>query len=187
MDYDDLLRAARAGESWAGPALVTALMPMLLRYVAEIGGDLAPADQEAVVERAVLRSVDQLERYDARRASFPTWVRGALRYAVADHRRAGGSTEVLVGDLPDTVAPPPFEPRDDETDENLTWALLHLTMTDQVIIALRDFEGLTYAQCADRIGGGVSEGACRVRHHRALRRLRDVLATDPNYQHLLGD
>jgi RNA polymerase sigma factor (sigma-70 family) len=189
MDLDELLDAAREGESWAGLALVTQLMPTLLSYVKDIAGDLSTADQEDSIERAITRSIDSIERYDAQRASFPTWVRGYVRYAVADIRRAkGGDVALDEAHLPQWLEEVNSgEPSGDSSlPEGLTWPLLELPVTDQVIIALRDFEGLNYEQCARRIGGGVTEGACRVRHHRALGRLRAILEGDPTYQHLTG-
>jgi len=184
MDLEKLLTALRDGEDWAGPALVTLLMPMLLRYVEEIGSDMSQSEREEAVESAVLRSVDRIEQYNPDQASFPSWVRGFLRYAVADCRRKkGGIAEVPLDEALDLVSEDPAESVDtDEATHGLVWPLLQLDVTDQVIIALRDFEGLTYAQCAERIGGGVTEGACRVRHFRALKRLRDLLALDPKYQ-----
>lgn len=184
MDLEKLLAAVRDGESWAGPALVTLLMPMLLRYAEEIGNDLSSAEREEAVERAVIRSVDRIERYDPTRASFPSWVRGFLRFAVADCRREKGYiSEVPLDETVESESDSPaVVPDTEEATNGLTWPLLQLDVTDQVIIALRDFEGLTYAQCAERIGGGVTAGACRVRHFRAVKRLRNLLALDPDYQ-----
>jgi RNA polymerase sigma factor (sigma-70 family) len=188
MDVDELLKAAREGEGWAGLALVTLLMPTLLSYVHSIAEDLSTADQEDAVERAIVRSLQRIERYNPDRASFPTWVRGYVRYAIADIRRAkGGEVELDETHLPPWLEVGDGEPSDESSpSEGLTWPLLELPTTDQVIIALRDFEGLSYADCARRIGGDVTEGACRVRHHRALGRLQVLLESDPNYEHLTG-
>lgn len=188
MDLEELLKAARAGESWAGLALVTQLMPMLVKYVEGFASDLSQSEQEMAVETAILRSVKSIDRYDPERASFPTWVRGTVRFAVLDIRRKkDGITEVPLTavHLPTWLEAPPNLAPDGELSEGVTWSLLELSVTDQVIIALRDFEELSYSECAARIGGGVTAAACRVRHHRALGRLRDVLASDPNYKHLL--
>lgn len=189
MDLDELLEAAREGEGWAGLAIVTQLMPTLLRYAEGIASDLSSADHEEAVERAIIRSVDSIERFDPTRATFPTWVRGYVRYAISDIRRAKGGEVTL-----DEAELPPWMDEigsgapsgESSPPEGLTWPLLELPVTDQVIIALRDFEQLTYQQCAEHIGGGVTEGACRVRHHRALGRLRAILESDPTYQHLTG-
>lgn len=180
---DRLLAAARDGEDWAGPALVTFLLPMLMGYVKEIGSDLSPTDQELAVERAILRSVDRIERFDPSRSQFTTWVRGALRFAVLDIREKGGP--LLVDELPYWLETPSPEPSSDQaSQEVLSWSLLQLSVADQIIISLRDFENLTYEQCAERIGGGVSAGACRVRHFRALKRLKETLLTMPEFAHL---
>lgn len=183
---DNLLQAAREGEDWAGPSIVTLLMPMLVEYVKEVGRHLPSADQELAVEDAVLRSLKNLDRYDAERAQFTTWVRGYLRFAVADiTRKKGGAVEELRDEMPSWLESPlQSEPSDDTSSEGLTWALWDLSITDQVIIALRDFEGLNYSECASRIGGGVTEGACRVRHFRALERLGERLRASEEFSHL---
>jgi RNA polymerase sigma factor (sigma-70 family) len=153
------------------------LLPSLTAYVNEIGRDMSPAEREMIIEKAVLRAADRIDLYDSGRASFVGWVRGFVRYATADARRAkGGTVEILDGvshaEIVDNWAPPQEE---DDHASPLTWVLLELPLPDQVIIALRDFEGLNYRECAARIGGGVTEGACRVRHLRARRRLKSIL------------
>ena len=181
MDYDELVTAAKDGEAWAGPALVTVLLPMSMQYARSIGSDLGSADQEAVVETAILRAVERIDRFDSERATFPSWVRGFVRHAVADHRRAAGPEFVdLPPDLPEREVEP--TPAGDDlpgaVEQAVTLALLRLSLTDQVIITLRDFENLPYKECAERIGGGVTEGSCRVRHLRATRRLQAILESE---------
>ncbi len=188
MDYERLLGAARRGEAWSGTALVTVLMPMLIRYSEDVGSDLGPADRESAVETAVLKAVDRLERFDPSAGSFPAWVRGFLRHELATIRRTrGGIRPTDLNELAEalTVSSGTDSPENDR--HSLTSFLLELSLADQVIIALRDFEGLTYAQAAERIGGGVSEVACRVRHHRALARLKKLLLESTDYAHLLGE
>jgi|GEM_PF-4141024 len=188
MDVEDLLNAARAGEGWAGLALVTQLMPTLLDYADAIADDLPVGQREQAVEVAVLRSVRNLERFDPDRASFPTWVRGTLRFALADIRRQtdGGSAEVLIDSLPLWLEAPVGDSQDERVADELVWPLLKLSIADQVLIQLHHFEKLTFEECAKRIGD-VTTGACRVRYHRALKRLKAELATDPNFQHLAGE
>jgi RNA polymerase sigma factor (sigma-70 family) len=187
MDLDKLLRAAQLGERWAGPALVTLLMPTLIRYAEDIGEDLSSADREIAVEQAILRAVEKLERFDGTKATFPTWVRGFLRHSVLDIRRKVGSSSPIseLGNRSEQSRE--IENAETEVKSALTWSLLELSVTDQVIISLRDFEGLTYFQCAERIGGGVSESACRVRHHRALDRLETLLRSNPLYNKLFQE
>lgn len=184
---DPTVEAAQRGDDWAGPALVTLLLPTLMGYVKEIGRDLSTADQEQAIERAVLRSVDRIDQYDPSRAQFSTWVRGALRYAVLDIlREKGGTADELVAELPHWLEAPPGESSDGAPSEALTWSLLKLSVPDQIIISLRDFENLSYSEIAKRLGGGVTEGACRVRHHRALARLKTHLGSHPDYAAFAG-
>lgn len=188
MDIEELIAAVRSGEAWVGPALVTLLLPMLTSYAAEIGSDLSESDREQAIEKAVLRAVDRVEKYDSSKASFATWVRGFLRFTVADARRNRQGRHDVPLDMAGEVADSPSDLGAGDTESALTWPLLQLSVTDQVIIALRDFEELPYEACARRIGEGVSAGACRVRHLRALKRLRQILDNDPEFQHFLeGD
>jgi RNA polymerase sigma factor (sigma-70 family) len=186
MDDERLLDAVKRGEAWSGPAMVTALLPGLLGYAETIAGDMSPAAQEEAIERAVLKAVDRIDRFDPTKGTFPGWVRGFLRHEIGDLRRRGGTaTAEVVAAVPEdpSSSGDPSEASEQETHD-LTWALLRLSVSDQVIIALRDFEGLSYAQCAERIGGGVTDTACRVRHFRALRRLAQELEQDPTFEHL---
>jgi RNA polymerase sigma factor (sigma-70 family) len=191
MNVEVLVEAARRGDRWAGPALVTLITPMLATYAGELGPDLTTYERETAIETAVLRSVERLDRFDPERGTFPSWVRGFLRYAVSDVRRKKqGVSEQLVADIP--IGSVEDRESDVEVENSpaslLGWELLRLSVTDQVIIALRDFEQLSYESCAERIGGGVTAGACRVRHLRALRRLERLLQDNPVYQQLVqGD
>lgn len=175
MDGEDLLEAALHGQPWAGHAIVTVYAPALTHYANVTAPHLSQADREKAVESAITRAVRRIDSYNPHRATFATWLRPFVRHALADLNRTQGPSEPLPEQLPDTV-----DPTTEESPQAtaIRRALTRLSDTDQLIIALREYERLSYDHCADVIGG-VSAQACRVRHHRALRRLATLASQDP--------
>jgi RNA polymerase sigma factor (sigma-70 family) len=175
MDTDKLMEALKSGEPWAGPALVTIMGPMLMTHAARVGGDLGTADREEAVERALETAARKIDKYDETRGGPGAWLRPFVTYAVADIRRTKPNYAALEPEhIPEPTAEDETPPRPEA--ERIGWLVRELSETDQVILRLREVENLDYAQIAERIGG-VSEGACRVRHHRAVKRLA-ILARD---------
>jgi len=163
MDTDKLMEALKGGEPWAGPALVTVMGPMLMSHAQRVGADLGTADQEAAVERGLETAVRKIDRYDETRGGPGAWLRPFVTHAVADIRRAKPSPAALEPEnIPELPAEDEQPPRREA--ERIGWLVRELSETDQVILRLREVENLDYAQIAERIGG-VTEGACRVRHH----------------------
>jgi RNA polymerase sigma factor (sigma-70 family) len=182
MDIDKLMGALRSGEPWAGAALVTVMAPMLMSHAQRVGSDLGTTDQELAVERALETALRKIDRYDETRGGPGAWLRPFVTHAIADIRRSGPKRAVLE---PDVLVEPSIDdspPRAEAT--RLGWLVRELSDADQVILRLRDVENLDYAEIADRIGG-VTEGACRVRHHRAVRRLVALARASGDYEGLL--
>ena len=178
VDTEDLIAAIREGQPWASHALVTTVTPVLLGYASLVGGGVSQTDQEFTVEAAIMRGVERIDRYDPRRGSFAGWLRPFVRHALGDIRRRGATTEPLLTDVlePDSSSSQSTDP---EANKAVARAMQKLRSTDELILRLRESEGLSYEQCAERIGG-VTAGACRVRHHRALRRLSEYLSSEPS-------
>lgn len=171
IEPDEVIRALREGSRWANTAMVTVVSPVLLGYAASVAHDLSSTDHEIAVERAIRRGVAQIDRFDRSRGTFPAWLRPFVRNEINEMRRQRGSMmEPLRDDAQEAEQPPPPSPEKELAVAALKSALESLSDTDQLIILLRDYEQLDYDSCADRIGG-VSAAACRVRHHRAVRRL----------------
>ena len=181
MDLDELIEQLRRGEPQAGPFLISLLGPQLMAHARDLASDLSDTDREHICEFAVERAVRRIDAYDSERASFKAWVRGFVRYAVADWRRERGRTSSLdeAAELP-AVEPGSAEPDHPGRDEAIAEGLTRLQDTDQEIIRLRDVERLPYGAIAIRLG--VSEDGCRQRHLRALRRLRQIFDEDPGLQ-----
>jgi len=188
MDLAEIADAARRGEQWAGPALVTMVCPVLAGYAATIAPGLSDADRDQAIETAIVRALGRIDRYDSGRASFTTWVRPFVRHALADMRRSRPPQAQMPDDLP-TPTLDDTDPWPEDRPElvELASQLSSLSLTDQLMIQLRHGEGLSYKQIAERIGGGVNEGACRVRHHRAIQRLRENVRDHPDFAKYLEE
>lgn len=178
MDPDDIIRALRHGAKWGDQAMVTIVAPVLMGYAVSVAPDLSPTDREQAVETAILRGVSKLDQFDRRRGTFTGWLRPFVRNAINDIRRDQPGSPTL---LPDDIELPPEDvenPTAVAEAQAIRTALAALSDTDRLIITLRDYEHLDYESCAERIGG-VSAAACRVRHLRAVRRLRDAAKGQP--------
>lgn len=179
MDEDELLASLLEGNESAGAFLVSYYAPQLLGYAHVVGPDLSVADRELVCERAVEKAVRRIGRYDPEIASFGSWLRGFVRHEILNWRRGHlpvselneETTEAVdrdghsaaIGSLPDP--------------ETVVKRLIAgLSATDQIMIALRDLEGLPFGEIAARLDA--TESACRQRHHRALARLRAAVTQD---------
>jgi RNA polymerase sigma factor (sigma-70 family) len=188
VDVNQLVAQLRAGDDSAGAILVSVVLPRLLGYAAVSAPDMSIVDQELVVERAIEKAIEQLDRYDSTRGTFVGWVRGFVRYGIADwHREQPGYRKDLPEDLPDPTsdtdgAATPGSGGEDDTADARSAALASLVLTlsegDQLLVQLRFTEQLPHAVIADRLG--VSESACRKRLERVLKRLRDRATNDPD-------
>jgi RNA polymerase sigma-70 factor (ECF subfamily) len=186
MDIGRLIEQLKAGDDTAGPILVSILAPRLLGYAEMIANDLPLADREQAVEQAIETAIRRIDRYDPNRGTFPGWVRAFVRHAVGDWRRRHPTG--APGQLDErTDAAAPEDNTEEEPDDPASAALTALVFTapeaDQLILRLRYEENLLHAQIAERLG--VSETACRKRLERALARLRNRAAEDPDLNRYL--
>jgi RNA polymerase sigma-70 factor (ECF subfamily) len=181
MDIGRLIEQLKTGDDTAGPVLVSILAPRLLGYAEMIANDLPLADREQAVEEAIETAVRRIDQYDPNKGTFPGWVRAFVRHAVGDWRRhhpTGAPTQLEER----TAAAVLEDDTEEEHDNPALAALTALVFTapeaDQLILRLRYEENLLHAQIAERLG--VSEPACRKRLERALERLRNRAAEDPD-------
>jgi RNA polymerase sigma factor (sigma-70 family) len=178
MDDDELIHAARAGQDYAGPFLVSLYAPQLLGHVRNMAGDLGDEACELICENAVELALRRIDKFDPERGSFLTWARSIVKYAALDYRRSDERLRGL-GDL-DPVDEP-LEPRRDVPDSvraALVQALQTLNPGDQAILALIDVQGLTSHAAATHLN--ISSDAARQRHSRARRRLAAAARNDQN-------
>lgn len=189
MSDDDLIQAAREGRDYAGPFLVSMFGPALLGYCKSIASDLSDTDCERVVELAIEKAVRKIDAFDPTRGKFEAWLRTFVLHATQDWRR--GSQRLLSLDaengsgrsLADTIASDPVidqaggNGRLEPASQALRDLIPKLNLPDQVIIGLRDIESRSTKEVAALLD--ISQTACRQRHHRARRRLKQLLEADP--------
>ncbi len=106
------------------------------------------------------------------------WLLGVCRRTLADERRAAGRYASLIRKLasqPESFEPQPDRAEDLEGHDAVLRALATLRPSDQELLRLVAWEGLTNTEIAVVLG--CSRLAVGVRVHRARQRLRAALAT----------
>ena len=170
----DLLGKARRGEPSAAPFLVSYYGERLLGFARAHAPDLSDPDREQIVELAIEAGVRSIRRFDEAKGTLLAWFRGQVRYQTLGWRRSHPPMAALSDNV--VSREPPVEPAP-ATIEALRAALARLSHDDQVILALRNVEGLAYSEIAQRLG--ISDDATRQRHKRALKRLRVAVRDEP--------
>jgi RNA polymerase sigma factor (sigma-70 family) len=127
----------------------------------------------------------KIDKYDASRGGhFEAWVFTLARRNLIDWWRRHQDAEPLPDDLT-------FSGTIQDESESLTEvvdavreAVAKLPVNDQALVRFRDLGGMEpYSHIAERLG--IQPETARVRHYRALRRLRALLEPDPRIQRLL--
>lgn len=147
---------------------------------------LSAADADDLAVSCVTDIALKVERYDcARGGRFAAWVFTLADRALTDWWRHHRAFEPL----PAEVAFVESTEKEGNGDiagavEALREAIARLPPGEQELVKARDFGGGdSYARIAADLG--IEPSAARVRHHRALRRLRTLLEPDPRIQRLL--
>ncbi|KKL14112.1 hypothetical protein LCGC14_2519020 [marine sediment metagenome] len=170
--------AARAGDEAALAELYKLYFPRVYRYILARMGN--PYDAEDLTEEVFLRVLHAIERFQWREAPFSAWLFRIAHNAVISQRRkegARGRSSPLSEALPmDSQGP-------DEMVENrlalkeIMKAAETLPEAQRRVISLRFAAGLTVAETARAMGKG--EGNVKVIQHKAIAKLRDMLAQRP--------
>ncbi len=134
------------------------------------------ADALDAVQNAMIKAMANIRRLDDP-VAFPVWIRAILRNCCVDviRSRKFGPDAFLsyeqVGAEADWYA---FS--DDRIEETICVDQLFAQLGDSAaeIVCLRDFVGLTVREAAQRLR--VSEGAIKVRLHRARRKAMKLIA-----------
>ncbi len=113
-----------------------------------------------------------------REGGFTSWVFAVAHHSLADWWRSHRASEPL----PETLAAPPLP--DDESEGTsevvlaVRQALTLLSESDRAVILLREMgANYTYDEIGERLS--IRTEAARVRHHRALKKLKAILEDDP--------
>ncbi len=166
----ELLEACRRGDPQAFEELVERTHRRVYTLAYRLVGDRQEA--EDVAQEAYLRAYRSLPgfRGDAR---FETWMYRIVSNVAMTHLRRRNRFGDLVAEERDTPEPE-LRPTDDlvERDE-LKRALEALPLGQRTVVVLKDVYGLSCQEIGDQIG--VSEGAVKVRLHRARKRLKELI------------
>jgi RNA polymerase sigma-70 factor (ECF subfamily) len=198
-DTDELVEEAARGSTAAVEALLARHRdPMRAMVASWMDPRLyARMDPSDVVQEALGEAVRALPEYlRDRPLPFRDWLRqfawdrlmkmhrfhiGTQRRSVARERRAPVLPDEAAYDLASRFAADGTSPSQDLIrDELIRWvraAMAGLSVADREILALRHEDQRSMAEIAQALS--ISEGAAKVRHLRALRRLKSLLEDGP--------
>jgi RNA polymerase sigma-70 factor (ECF subfamily) len=132
-------------------------------------------EAEDVAQEAYLRVFRGLAGFRGD-AQFETWLYRIVSNTAMSHLRKRRRFGELVLDSSEEPREPPSPVRLEEEAidrGSLTAALESLPPSLRVVVVLKDVYGLSCREIGDQIG--VSEGAVKVRLHRARKRLKEIL------------
>ena len=173
-----LVDAAKAGDEAALAELYSLYFPRVYRYILARMGN--PYDAEDLTEEVFLRVLDAIERFQWREAPFSAWLFRIAHNAVISQRRKDGARG-RSSPLSEALAVDSQGP--EEMVENrlalneIMKAAETLPEAQRRVISLRFAAGLTVAETARAMGKG--EGNVKVIQHKAIAKLREMLAQRP--------
>lgn len=175
-----LVAAAVAGDRGERDQLLAEIQPLVLRYCRGRLGrqETVIGSADDVAQEVCLAVVSALPNYTIKGLSFRAFVYGIAAHKVTDAFRAiGRNRSEPVADLPDTqlvLDGPEQRVLAAELVERLGGLLRCLTPRQRDVLVLRIAVGLSAEETAKMVGS--TPGAVRVTQHRALNRLRGVIA-----------
>jgi RNA polymerase sigma-70 factor (ECF subfamily) len=199
-DTEHLLQRVAQGDEAARGALLERHRGRLRRLIAlrldrRMAARVDPSD---VVQETLGEADAKLSEYlRSRPLPFYPWLRALALQRLVDLRRRHVRTqrrsirreELSLPDVPDESAlelvqrlyargsSPSARLQRHEAGQIVRAALARLRERDREVLVLRHLEQLSIREIAGVLG--ISEGAVKVRHVRALERLRDLLGEDP--------
>lgn len=177
-----LIRRAKGGEAAALDELADRLQPVALRWSMKLLRNRA--DAEDATQDALLRWFATLERFECGRSPWP-WLRRIVTNAAIDVLRRRGRRETAWSSLVKDGEEDHFDPVDpgretaeERLDRRRSQELLRRAVRDlpahhRLVIELREFEGLSYREIADR--AEIPLGTVMSRLHAARRRLAELV------------
>ena len=173
-----LVDAAKAGDEAALAELYSLYFPRVYRYILARMGN--PYDAEDLTEEVFLRVLDAIERFQWREAPFSAWLFRIAHNAVISQRRkdgARGRSSPLSEALPVNSQGPEEMVENRLALNEIMKAAETLPEAQRRVISLRFAAGLTVAETARAMGKG--EGNVKVIQHKAIAKLREMLAQRP--------
>ena len=173
-----IVDAAKAGDEAALAELYSLYFPRVYRYILARMGN--PYDAEDLTEEVFLRVLDAIERFQWREAPFSAWLFRIAHNAVISQRRkdgARGRSSPLSEALPVNSQGPEEMVENRLALNEIMKAAETLPEAQRRVISLRFAAGLTVAETARAMGKG--EGNVKVIQHKAIAKLRGMLAQRP--------
>jgi RNA polymerase sigma-70 factor (ECF subfamily) len=181
-DLDVLVGDAVDGNREAVEGVLRRIRPLVVRYCrSRVGSqERTFASADDVAQEVCLAVLTALPSYRDQGRPFLAFVYGIAAHKVADaHRSAARNRAEPVEEVPDTqdlADGPETQLMQAEFAEKMTQLLDTLPEKQREILRLRIVVGLSAEETADAVGS--TPGAVRVAQHRALGRLRGVLASE---------
>jgi RNA polymerase sigma-70 factor (ECF subfamily) len=175
-----LVADAVTGEAGAKQRLLAEIHPLVLRYCRGRLGrqETVIGSADDVAQEVCMAVVGALPNYTIKGLSFRAFVYGIAAHKVTDAFRAiGRNKSEPMAELPDTAIlhdGPEQRLLAGELAERLGGMLHRLTPRQREVLILRIVAGLSAEEVAHIVGS--TPGAVRVTQHRALNRLRAVMA-----------
>jgi RNA polymerase sigma-70 factor (ECF subfamily) len=172
----ELMLAVKAGDRTAFEQLYLRYRDRLYAFLVRYTGD--PASAQDLFQETFLRVFRDRARYEPR-AAFPTWLFTIARNLFLDSVKRTRTPQTFLERKSASRAAPdpspgPLETLEQREADAVLWsAVASLAEEDRVILLLSRFEGLRYREIAKILG--ISEGAVKIRAHRALQALRRAL------------
>ncbi|MGH3771926.1 MAG: sigma-70 family RNA polymerase sigma factor [Pseudonocardiaceae bacterium] len=184
-DLHVLVSAAVDGQRDAVEGVLRWIRPLVVRYCrARLGGqEKTFASADDVAQEVCLAVLTALPRYRDQGRPFLAFVYGIAAHKVSDARRSSArNRSEPVPEVPDTPAlaedGPETQAMRGEMAGRVATLLNTLPGKQREILRLRFVVGLSAEETAEAVGS--TPGAVRVTQHRALNRLRSVLASTPH-------
>ena len=183
-----LVADAQVGDPVAMNALLTQVRPAIAAYcrnrLAGYAGGADAADD--AVQETCLAIYTVLTGYQDNGAPFASWVYAIAANKVADAQRRFGRAPLLVDEVPEQIEPSP-------TPEALAISGAHQRAAHQLIVTLPERMAQVVLLRAggatpEAVGAvlGMTPGAVRVTHHRAVARLRRLVLASAEHRELFG-
>ncbi len=181
-EFADLVDAALDGDRRAVEHLLGRIQPLILRYCrARVGGrERTLVSAEDIAQEVCVAVLGALSKYRYEPGSFLAFVYGIAAHKVADaRRRAVRNRAEVVPELPDCPSlddGPEQHAVNGEMFAQVTRLLHKLPPRQREILVLRVAVGLSAEEVALAVGS--TPGAVRVAQHRALTRMREMIAEE---------
>jgi len=185
VDLDAQADEASRGDREALDDVLAELTPIVDRYCrARLGGRERPiVSPEDLTQEVLLSVITSLPRWRQDSGSFVGFVYGIAAHKVANAFRSLGrdrseatSDAPELFDVAEATSGPEEQAMDAWSRRRVSRLLGHLPERQREVLVLRTVVGLTAEEVAEATDS--TPGAVRIAQHRALRRLRELLADD---------